>query len=135
MIGKLIMNLLQVNITTGLSANIADSSGNYQRVYHARIPQGHSFPAVVYNVLDQTPDYVKGAVKADKYPVSFSVYHKTDVEAATIATAIRSQLEGWSGTYDGNTWHYTMLERTVESYDEEMDLSIVTIDFLFSKAV
>lgn len=129
------MNLLQVNITTGTSANIADSQGNYQRVYHKRIPQGHAFPAVVYNVLDQTPDYVKGAIKADKYPVSFTVYHKNDFEAATIAAAIRSELEGWSGSYGGNTWHYTLLERTVEGFDNALDLNMVNIDFLFSKAL
>jgi hypothetical protein len=131
MIGDLIMNLLQVNLSTGLSANLEDSQGNAQRVYHQRIWQGNSEEAVVFTLVSQSPDYIKQAVGQHEYEVSVAVYNNNDYEAQYIANQLISILEGWRGTFNGKTWHYTNYLRTVESYNDFFEMPSLVVDFQF----
>lgn len=134
MIEQLISSLLQIN-ATWVSANLLDSEDNEIRVYHQRIPQGHAFPCVVFHILTDVSGYVKGAVKNKDFTVSFVVYHDNDFEAATIAANLETIVEGYAGTYAGNTWLYTMHLRTVDGYNDVMDMPQKTLDFQFTKAI
>lgn len=125
------MSLLQVNLSTGLSANLADSQGNLQRVYHQRIWQGNSESAVVFTLVSQSPEYIKQAVGQHEYEVSIAVYADTDYEAQYVANQLISILEGWRGSFNGKTWHYTNYLRTVENYNDFFEMPSVVVDFQF----
>lgn len=129
MIGDLIMSLLQVNLSTGLSANLADSQGNLQRVYHQRIWQGNSEQAVVFNLVSQSPEYIKAAIGQHEYEVSLAVYNNSDYEAQYIANQLITIIEGWRGTFNGKTWHYTNYLRSVENYNDYFEMPSVVVDF------
>lgn len=125
------MSLLQVNLSTGLSANLADSQGNLQRVYHQRIWQGNSESAVVFSLVSQSPEYIKQAVGQHEYEVSIAVYADTDYEAHYVANQLISILEGWRGSFNGKIWHYTNYLRTVENYNDFFEMPSVVVDFQF----
>lgn len=131
MIEQLILHILDVHATTGVSANLLDSEGAGVRVYHNRIRQGHGKNAVVFNVLSQNPDYRKGGIGQHEYSVSFNVHHESDYEAATIANNLVDLVEGWKGSYDSKTWHYTLLERMADGFDDDQDLPRKVVDFQF----
>ena len=133
MINNLILNILQVDATTLVSANLLDSQGAGVRVYHDRIWQGHNYPATVFKVLSEVPQYRKGGMCLHDIEVSFIVYHTKDTEANTIATNLITLIEGYEGTYSGQVWKYTTLERRVQGYDDELQLHAVTVDFQFSR--
>lgn len=133
MIETLITALLQISATDWQSQNLTDSQGVKVHVYHQRLPQGRDFPAVVYHVIAQTPDYVKGKMGLQDYLVQFNVHHADDFEAATIAQGLVDILEGWKGESNGKTWKYIMHERTVDLYDDSQQLAGKTADFRFSR--
>jgi len=133
LIQTLITSLLEIHASTWVSAVLLDSDEAGVRVYHQRIPQGHAYPAVVYNVLDQSPEYCKGGMGLQDYSVTFTVYHAEDVEADTIADNLITLLEGWEGVSGGKTWKYTLLERKVEGINDDQRLCSKIVDFLFSR--
>jgi hypothetical protein len=131
MIQALITSLLQIHAATWVSANLLDGEGDGVRVYHQRIPQGSAYPAVVYNLITQTPENCKGGIAMHRYEVSFTVYHADDVEAETIADHLIELLDGWQGTEGGKLWHYTSFTRKVEGFNDPQKLASKIVDFLF----
>jgi hypothetical protein len=131
MVQTLITSLLEISASTWISANLLDGDDAGVRVYHQRIPQGHTYPAVVYNVLSQTPENCKGGIALHKYEVTFTVYATNDVDAETIADNLITLLSGWSGDSGGKTWHYTCFQRKVELYNDPQKLAAKVVDFLF----
>lgn len=133
MVGKLVMNILQVNTSTGVSANLKDSSGAGVKVHHARVPQGDSFPAVVYDVENMEFEFCKDELKEHEYRVRFTVFHEDDYEAATIAENLLTIVDGWKGDYDGETWFRTNVDGGSELYNDELALHMQVLDFIFTK--
>lgn len=138
MIGTLLMSLLEVNQTTGVSANLLDSEDNGVRVHHSRTPQGENIAGVVYHLITQTPQYrhqTAAIAVRDEAQVQFDIYYPSDYEAAFIAQNLRDILEGWSGTSGGNTWNVTTLDGFRDGYENELDTPKLSMDFTFRKIV
>ena len=130
------MSLLEVNATTGVSANLLDSQDEGVRVHHNRTPQGTNIAGVVYHIIVETPAYQKGGVAThDEAQVQFDVYHPSDFEAATIAANLRTILEGWTGTHDGDRYNYTTLDAIRDGYSDELDTPKRQLDFTFRKTI
>jgi hypothetical protein len=133
MVNALLTYLLEISLTTWESANLFDSEDTGVRVYHQRIPQGHSYPAVVFNVLGDDPEYKKGAMALRDYTVTFNIYHTSDWEADTIADNLIEILEGWTGDHGGKNWKYIVFKRKVDLYDDPQKLAGKVVDFLISR--
>jgi hypothetical protein len=131
MIEALILYLLEVHATTGVSSNLLDSGGNGVRVYHNRIRQGHGKNAVVFRVLTQTPIHCRGGIALREVSVSFNVHHESDYEAAYIAEELVQLIDNYSGTHEGTAWSYAKLERMTEGFDDDQTLPRKIVDFLF----
>ena len=131
MIEALIIFLLEVDATTGISANLLDSTGTAQPVHHQRIPQGSPKNGIVMNVLAQTPTHVKGAMALRDVSVSFNVHHESDYEAAYIAEQLITLIDNYSGTHQGIEWSYAKFERMSEGFDDDQTLPRKIVDFLF----
>jgi hypothetical protein len=135
MIQTLITSLLEIHASTWVSAVLLNSDDEGVRVFHQRIPMGQAYTGgvVIYNVLDQSPEYRKGGMCLQEYSVTFTVYASTDVEADTIADNLITLLEGWEGESGGKTWKYTLLERKVEGFNDDQRLCSKIVDFLFAR--
>ncbi len=129
MIQALITSLLQIHATTWVSAVLLDSEGTAMRVYHQRIPQGHAYPAVVYNLLPTTTAHrhhigtAASVAVQDEGVVQFDIWHSVDSEAAAIAANLRSLLEGKFGTADGINYNTILLTRQGTLYNDPIKLS------------
>lgn len=132
MINALLTYLLEIS-TAWVSANLLDSGGDGVRIYHQRIPQNHEYPAVVFNVLGQSPEYCQAEMALHRYDVSFSIYHPDDAEALIIAGNLIAILEGWRGDHGGKNWKYTALERVVDLYSDSQTLAGKVVDFQFTR--
>ena len=135
MINALLTYLLDIS-STWVSANLLDSGGDGVRVYHQRIPQGHEYPAVVFNVLPIVPSYAKKGREAyDEAQVQFDIYHADDSEAAAIAANLRSILSGWAGSNDGTRWNYTTLDSEADGYNDPQTLSQKIQTYTFRRVI
>jgi hypothetical protein len=121
MTGQLLMNLLQVSTTTGLSGNVFESDGTTAvKVYHWNVWQSNTPEAVVYHILSTNPNRCKSGVSyIDDVLVQVSIWNANGFEAATIANNIRAILEGWEGTFEDVLYYKILLESQVETFDDE----------------
>jgi hypothetical protein len=128
MIQTLITSLLEISASTWISANLLDGDDAGVRVYHQRIPQGHAYPAVVYNVLPTTTAHrhhigtAATVAVQDEGVVQFDIWHSVDSEAATIAANLRTLLEGQFGTVDGINYNTILLTRQGPLYNDPIKL-------------
>jgi hypothetical protein len=134
MIEALIIYLLEVHATTGVSSNLLDSGGAGVRVYHNRIRQSHGKNAVVFNIITETPNYRhqpgSGSIAVqDEVGVQFDIWHENDHEARTISKNLRTIIEGWSGEHEGSTYNYIILTATRDAYDDNQRIAGKSQDY------
>lgn len=91
MIGKAIYSILSND--AGVTALVGT------KIYPDIIPLGTAYPATVYSVVSTTPTNVKdGASTLDATVVQVDIYSDDYSEAQSIASAIRTALDTYSGT-------------------------------------
>lgn len=129
------MHLLQVNASTGVSANIFESDGvTAVKVYHWETWQTNPHNAVVYHVLGKTMNRDKsGKSKVDDVQVQITVWHSDSIEAATVAANIRTVLEGWQGEYSGILYYKILLQGEQELFEEEISMYGVAQTWVISE--
>lgn len=135
MTGKLLMHLLQVNASTGLSANIFESDGvTGVKFYHWETWQTNPHNAAVYHVLGKTMNRCKiGKSHIDDVQIQLTIWHTDSIEAATVAANIRTVLEGWEGEHDGILYYKILLDGEQELYEDEIGMYGVAQTWIISE--
>jgi hypothetical protein len=116
--------------------NLTDLGGNPIQVHHQKTPQNESANGVVFRNISTQTVYCKGGNAAqDNVRFQFDIYHTLDTEVANLQIQIRTQLEGWTGTFSTVRYNYTTLENQFKSYDEKLNLHRGIMDFVFRKTM
>lgn len=136
MIEAVLHDILGANVNTGVCSNVADSGGEDMTLYHMRIPQSVSVvKGLVYNVIAGNQAYCKkGTESTEQFTVQIDIYHISDVEARTVATAVKSLLSGWAGTVNSVRWNYTTLQGQRRGVVDDIDTVNYTQTYIFNKA-
>ena len=108
----------------------ADSSDDSIGLHHQIVPQGKSFPAIVYQLISKNTEYCQGATTRKLYRFQIDVYHKSDARASAIAEAIFKSLNLFIGNFEGENYQFTTSENESERYDHSLDLHIISQDFI-----
>jgi len=90
-----------------LLSNDIDVSGIVgTRIYQDMPPQDSAFPFIVYTVISTAPtntkDYSTKSV-LDAVQVQIDMYSRKVTEINNLATYVRNQLDGYTGTQSGST--------------------------------
>lgn len=95
-------------------------------VHRLRIPPDPTFPLLVYQIIDSPELHVGGYVESR---VQFSCWAETDTEADTLATALRTALEGYHGAM-GTTHVRVLVANRMDDYEDMSGLYRQIVDAL-----
>lgn len=93
-------------------------------IHRLRIPPDPTFPLVVYQIIDTPELHVSGYVHPR---VQFSCWAATDIAADTLASALRTALEGFHGLM-GTTHVHAMVVNRLDDFEELSGLYRVILD-------
>ena len=122
-IGKAIYGLL-----SGASS-VTDIVGS--RIYPVSVPQFAEFPFVVYTTTDTEPSMTKdGSSPLDVITVQIDMYANDFDTNTTLAGAIRSTLDFYEGTVNGQAiQRMTMLNSSDGDYNSDLGVFYLSQDY------
>lgn len=123
-IGKFIFNRLKDNATGVLVG---------EKIYPITIPQEIQMPAVSYQRVSMSPNYCKsGTSVVDDYRYQIDCYAAKYDECEALLQAVREDLEGFVGNYEGTFINIITVESLTDGIVEKNDLFRKVIDFEIS---
>lgn len=98
------------------------------------LPQEHDgFPAIVYSMDDdQDQQLLNGVSGLKEARFVIDVYDDDYVTADSVATAIKSALVGYTGTFGADTADHIRKERELDFYEPQTELHRVNLQFLIA---
>jgi hypothetical protein len=104
-----------------------------QRVYPNRLPQGATYPCVMYFRVSTVRDYHQGG--SDRVPtarIQINSYAPKYADAKALAKAVFDVLDGFSGTLgdlEGANVLGIFSDDEMDDYDDELKVEVVVQDF------
>ena len=104
------------------TSNIQSAVGT--RIFPSVVPQGESFPCIVYNTTSIEPnDSKSGPSTEDRVNIQIDVYGSTYKQTNTIHERVRTALDRYRGTLEGTTFDYVFfIDYRDEGRDEQRDV-------------
>jgi hypothetical protein len=129
MIGAALRSLL---VTAGTIEPIVGVDGlGKVKIYPIKVPQGVPYPAIVYQLISDVPIRCKapGGATADEYRCQVSAYGKEYILIEQLAAAIRTALDDYKGTSEGETLLKIYFDGQRDLFEEEPKLFHRAMDF------
>lgn len=93
-----------LSTNAGVGALVGGTGMGTARVFPGELPQGQNYPAIVVDQFDTEPFDTKSGVSAvDNETIKVFCYAETAVGAADLSQAVRTAIDGNSGTFNGYT--------------------------------
>lgn len=125
------MTTIQEDFYTYLSAHASLSSVG-TRIYPLELPQGPTYPAIVYRQVSTRPLMYHGGASGLRFKgFQFDCYGSTYNQAATTASALRTVLNGYQGTMDSVEVEAVLLQNESDDFGDQVEKKRVSLDFLF----
>lgn len=120
MIGKAIYTILNGSIANQVTG-----------IFPVVAPQNSVFPYVIYQDVTTLPNDIKdGPSPLDQVRIQIDSYAKSKAEADTIAAAVRTALDRYSGTVESVTIDsIKFLDQFDNAFEEELSIYRVTQEF------
>ena len=111
------------DLTTYLKANGGVAALVAARIYPLRLPQVPTFPAIVYqNISTVVLDHNHGgAGRLLRARLSFSCWAGSHAGADALADALRTALDGYSGTMTSTVVEYSLMQSERADWDAETE--------------
>jgi hypothetical protein len=94
--------------------------GGVGRVYPLRATQGEPWPFAVYNILSATPIGTKQTPSViDVYQIQINIYSEQYAQLDELDIAIRSILDGFSGTQDSTVFDSVRMTSREDGFDTD----------------
>lgn len=118
----------------GFAALIADgASPETWRLFPVQAGENPVLPCVIYRTVSAIRDFTfDGPTGTVSERVQFDVLATTQDGAQTVADALRSALNGYSGAMGSIDCHYAHLDSSQDLYDAQDRTSRVTLDFIIT---
>lgn len=112
---------LQAFLYSYLTANAGVSAIVGTRVYESLVPQGAAYPAISYSLVSRSgeADSLDGADEQAVYRMQVNCWATSGVNRQALASAVRSALNGYVGTYSGKVIQEIWLDNELDQ-DEPM---------------
>ena len=118
-----------IDVIYGLLATIESTYGN---IYPGKAPQEASTPYLVQFQVSNDAEATKETTSiADHIRWQISAFSETYRQAQTIAEAVRTILDGYTGTVDGVTILDTEFDGEFAMYEEDARLHHIAQDYMF----
>lgn len=109
---KVIYGLL--NASTAVKAIISD------RFYPIIAPQGATVPLITYKTTQRLPSHTKSSTSMlDTYQLTINMFHKDYTVLCTLCEAVRTAMDGFSGTTNSVAVQHLVYESGTEGYIED----------------
>jgi len=110
------------------SENVRDIT---TRCYPVKIPQGPTYPLIVYTKITGIRDHVLKGSTGHAHPrFQIEAWAKTYAEVKALAVAIREALDGFSGTVEGVHIGSCLIETERDIYETEIEVYRVVQDWM-----
>lgn len=108
------MTILEEALTTYITANIAAIGNRYAPL----LPQNPVYPAIVFQVIDDIPDYtMEGVGGLARMRVQHTIFGTTYLSTASVAESLRTLLAGYHGTLSGIRIGSIFVENDLRDYE------------------
>jgi hypothetical protein len=97
------------------------------RAHQGQLPQGPTFPAIVYQMISRPQDGLTGIVQAR---MQYTCMAESWREAADLADAVRCCLHGYRGVQDGARIEYIQYAGQHDDYDETTGIHWIPVDVI-----
>jgi len=104
-----------------------------EQIYAVVIPQGVNLPACTAFIVGDKPNPTKQEVsKLNFITVQISTFAKTYKEAAVLDNAIKTELDGYSGTFEGQQI-YIEHNNSIDLYEDQTRVYHRASDYIIYK--
>jgi hypothetical protein len=102
-----------------------------QRVRPILLPEGSTYPAIVYTVVATSPLASMDGVNALQMKrMQIDCYGNNAVEAKTLCKAVHNLLDGYRGTLsEGTVIQSSLPNQDVDSFDFDLSVYRISLDF------
>lgn len=127
------MAAIEVGLYTWWTANSTLCGLAGSRLYPGKLPQGTSYPAVVYQLVgEEVPTAHDGALDLVTDTIQFDVYASSGKAAKALARTLRQEMHGFQGTMGTVAVHSVFLVNMVGDFGDDLGVDRVSMDFRFS---
>ncbi len=123
---------IEIGIRNRLTSDTDMAALVSTRVYPMRLPQGYSLPAVSYQRIsaERRHELSTGPIGWAFTRFQFDCWAGSYSDLRDLAEAVRKCLDGFSGTVDGTHVGGIYIEGERETFEEDVEIYRVTMDFL-----
>lgn len=102
------------------------------RIYPRQLPQNPTYPAVTYRRVSTSLDHLHGSATNLPFPrFQFNCYATSYGDTKTVANALKSVLDGFSGTFGGSIAVGAILSlNEVDGFDPIAEVPVTSVDFV-----
>lgn len=111
---------------TGLTALVG------QQIYPQTLPQNTTFPAISYEVTNDTPNHTMGSEAANprKPLITYNVWAETYKEAKQVSAQLHTALEDKTGGLATRTLQWILFENEYDIYESDTEIHHIVVDFV-----
>lgn len=126
---------IEAVITKHLTENAGVAALIAGRVYPKQLPQGPTYPAIVYHRISGPRVHSHDGASGLAYPrFQFDCFAKTHVQAKALCDAVRLAIDGFKGLMGGAGGvdvQAVFCEDDTDDYDDELKVHVQQLDAVF----